>query len=109
MNKKEFFKYLDSNRTERLRIRLEIEKGKLVNLLFQYESLIKGKWREIVRYDFAHGFFHRDVLYPDGTQEKTRIDINDLNLGSLYAEQDLKDRWEFYKGRYIKRMKKNEK
>jgi hypothetical protein len=42
-----------------------------------------------------------------GTQEKTRIDINDLNLGSLYAEQDLKDKWEFYKERYTKRMKKN--
>ncbi len=105
MNEKEFFKYLDDQRNERLRIRLMIDQGRILDLVFQYESLIEGKWRDIVRYDYAHGFFHRDVILPTGDQEKTRIDIEDLELASLYAEQDLKDKWGFYKERYIKKMK----
>ena len=106
MNKKEFFKYLDNKGEERLRVRLIIDQGKIVDLVFQYESLIQGKWRNIVRYDFAHNFFHRDVIFPNGDQEKTRIDIDDLELASLYAEQDLKDKWQFYKERYIKKLTK---
>lgn len=105
MNEKAFFKYLDALNQERIRVRLTIDQGIIVYLLFQYESFINEKWREIVRYDFAHGFFHRDVTYPNGEQEKTRIDIENLELGALYAEQDLKDRWEFYKERYLKKMK----
>ncbi len=97
---------MDEEGLERLRIRLVIDQGSLLYLVFQYESFIEGKWREIVRYDYAHGFFHRDVIFPNGDQEKTRIDIEDLELASLFAEQDMKDKWEFYKERYIKKMKK---
>jgi len=35
------------------------------------------------------------MILPNGDQEKTRIDIEDLELASLYAEQDLKDKGEF--------------
>lgn len=30
----------------------------------------------------------------------------DLDDALLYAEQDLKDRWEFYKAKYLKKKKK---
>jgi len=103
--KKEFLKYLDEDKFERIRLQLQIEKGKVVKLVIQYESFIANEWRAIVRYDTAHGFFHRDVLYPKGKQEKQSINIENLNDAVLYAEQDLKDRWEFYKTRYIKKLK----
>ncbi|HHH52112.1 MAG TPA: hypothetical protein ENK91_00495, partial [Bacteroidetes bacterium] len=70
MAKKEFLKYLDIKQQERLRVRMIIEKGIIVALVYQYESYINGKWDVIVRYDTAHGFFHRDVLYPNGVKEK---------------------------------------
>jgi len=106
MNEKYFFKYLDEFGNERLRIRIEVDKGEISNLLFQYETLIDNVWTPIVRYDLAHGFFHRDVLYPNGDKDKQVIDIDNLKLATFYAEQDLKDRWEFYKERYIKLIKK---
>lgn len=106
MPQKEFLKYLDLKKHERLRLRLLIEKGIIVKLVVQYESLIKDEWTPIVRYDTSHGFFHRDVLYPNGEQEKQTINIENLNDAVVYAEQDLKDRWEFYKNRYIKKLKK---
>jgi hypothetical protein len=45
-------------------------------------------------------------LYPDGSQEKYSIEIDTLKTASLYAWQDIKYRWEFYKNRYIKKLKK---
>jgi len=103
--KKEFLKYLDKSRNERLRVRIDTKKGKPIDIVFQYESFINNKWREIVRYDCAHGFFHRDEINPKGDPRKTQIIIEDLKLAASYAEQDLKDRWDWYKERYINKLK----
>ena len=103
---KEFTKSLNDDDNERLRVRLSIKKGELNNLVFQYESLIAKKWTPIVRYDLAHGFFHRDVMKPNGEKEKTVIEIAGLREASIFAEQDIKDKWEFYKQRYLKSFKK---
>ena len=106
MKKIEFISYLDSVELNRLRVRMLTEKGDLQDIMFQYETFIAGEWRAIVRYDCAHGFFHRDVLLPNGDKEKQSIVIDTLKRASQYAEQDLKDRWEWYRDRYIKRLKK---
>jgi len=106
VNYKEFFKFLDREGHDRLRVRLKIEKGVLINLVVQYESLIDNKWTAIVRYDIEHGFFHRDMMTPKGEKIKTPIDISDLNSATIYAEQDIKDKWEHYKQRYLKGNKK---
>ena len=86
MKQKEFFKILDKERSDRLRVRLEIEKGELINIVVQYESLINNKWIAIVRYDIEHGFFHRDMMTPKGEKIKTPIDISDLNSATIYEE-----------------------
>ncbi len=58
-----------------------------------------------MRYDCAHGFFHRDILNPDGSQDKMPIAIDKLELAIGYAEQELKDNWENYKQSYFKSNK----
>ncbi len=45
-------------------------------------------------------------MLPNGNKEKSEIVIDNLKTASKYAEQDLKDRWEWYKERYIKKMKR---
>lgn len=99
-------KYLDDNRRELLRIRIWTEKGRVEDLVIQYESYLEDKWNPILRYDCSHGFFHRDVLYPGGEKEKQAISITSLDDALNYAEQDIKDRWEFYKERFVKQLKK---
>ncbi len=103
----EFENILDKHGHDRLRVRLKITNGALIDVVFQYESYIDNKWHAIVRYDCSHGFFHRDVLRPNGEKEKYIIDIDNLKNASKYAEQDLKDRWGWYKERFIKKMKKS--
>ena len=106
MRKIEFESLLDKHGHDRLRVRLKVEKGELLDVVYQYETLINEKWTPIVRYDCAHGFFHRDILKPDGDKEKQEITIDNLKSASKYAEQDLKDRWEWYKERFLKKLKK---
>ena len=104
--KKEFIKKLGDSGNERLRIKLIVETGNLTNFVLQYESFINEKWHEIVRYDISHGFFHRDFITSKGKKEKTRIEMPDMNTAATYAEQDIKDKWDFYKAKYLKVIKK---
>ena len=106
MGKKDFIKYLDQYSNERLRISIEVVKGEVVDIVVQYETMINGKWVAVVRYDCAHGFLHRDVMFPNGDKEKQVIDFDNLEMALTYAEQDFKDRWGFYKNRYLKKLKK---
>ena len=106
VKRKEFFKILDREGSDRLRVLLEIDKGELISIVVQYESIIDGKWIPIVRYDVEHGFFHRDMMTPKGEKIKTQIDITDLKSATIYAEQDIKDKWDFYKQKYLKGLKK---
>ena len=106
MNKKEFFKYLDNSGYERIRMKIIIDSGIVTDMVVQYETYFNNKWIAIVRYDCAHGYFHRDILSPNKEKEKHTIVIKDLEDALLYAEQDIKDRWKLYKQKYFKRLKK---
>ena len=78
----------------------------MIDVVYQYETYVDNKCIPIVRYDCAHGFFHRDIINPKGDSEKQEITIENLKSASKYAEQDLKDRWEWYKERFKKKIKK---
>jgi len=104
MNRKEFFVDL-LWQTDRLRLSIDVEQGEVLNFVVQYETLINEKWTAIVRYDFAHGFFHRDFMNPNGEQEKTPIDIQDRAQALTYAKEDLTANWQQYLARHTNRMK----
>lgn len=105
MKEKEFFIYLGARNKDRLRVHFKTERGKIVDLLLQYETFLVGKWTEIVRYDCAHGFFHRDIINPNGSKEKKAIEIKNLNDAFTFARQDLEDKWEWYKENNLKKIK----
>lgn len=106
MNEREFFIYLGTHLKDRIRLRFEKDKGEILDLVIQYEAMISDKWVTIVRYDCAHGFFHRDLLHPNGDKEKKVVDVPNLKFAFSFARQDLEDKWEWYKDQYIKRQKK---
>ena len=90
MGSKEFTKELSLDGEDRLRVKIEIEKGKVKDVVVQYESKIKDKWYPIVRYDCSHGFFHRDRLNSKGEKTKQIIQIQNLKDALTYAEQDIR-------------------
>jgi len=105
VNEKEFFIFLGNQFKDRIRVRFEKDKGEILDLIIQYEALINGKWAAIVRYDCAHGFFHRDLLHPNGDKEKKAIEVPDLKYAFTFAKQDLEDKWDWYKEQYLKKVK----
>lgn len=66
----------------------------------QYEALLEGDWRPIARYDTAHGFAHKDLIHPDGKEEKQSLYFPDYNLAFTFAIQDLKISWPWYRSAY---------
>lgn len=106
MAQKEITKIISQSGDDRLRLKIAIEKGKVVNMLVQYEARLEGERYAVVRYDCSHGFLHRDVLFPNGKKEKHPLDIPDLKTALMYAEQDIKDRWRWYRDRFKRRLKK---
>jgi len=106
MVKKEFTKVISQSGEDRLRLKIETKKGKVVDIVVQYEAKFDEEWHPIVRYDCSHGFLHRDVMFPGDKKEKYPLDIPDLKTALLYAEQDIKDRWKWYRDQYRRRLRK---
>ena len=104
MPEKEFAKLLGNLGTDRLRIWLRTERGQITDVVVQYEAWINDEWVAIVRYDTSHGYPHRDVLHPNGAKDKYPLSFPDLEAFSQYAEQDLKDRWDWYRERFLREI-----
>ena len=104
MNEIEFIYLLSSDQQDRLRVRATKFRGGIVSFAVQYEALIRGQWRAIVRYDTAHRFAHKDILHPDGSVDKQPLNFPSLNLAFTFAIQDLKSLWEWYRNGYEKEL-----
>ena len=50
--------------------------------------------------------FGNQINERKANKEKQVIEFDSLEMALTYAEQDFKDRWEFYKNRYLKKLKK---
>ena len=77
-------------------------KGRVISFSVQLEVRHKDVWHPVIRYDTAHGFAHRDFLHPDGIIDKTPLFLQDYNEAIIFAENDLKDNWEFYRDKFMK-------
>ena len=87
VGKKEFTKELSPDGEDRLRVRINVDKGKVKDVVVQYESKIKEKWYCIVRYDCSHGFFHRDMLNPKREEIKQSIAMEPHGLSLWYLHE----------------------
>jgi hypothetical protein len=81
-------------------------RGKRI-LLYKVQVEIKhgGRWKPVVRYDNAHGFCHRDILHPDGTQDKTPTFVGDANATFTLAIKEAIANWEAQRTRFLGEIK----
>ncbi len=105
MGQKQFFKKLGTDGTIRLRFKIVTRNGKIIDFVVQLEVFVRHKWHPVVRYDFAHGFPHRDILSPNGNEEKKPLILDTMEQCVQYAEQDLMDRYEWYIEQFSKYLK----
>ncbi|MBC8182745.1 hypothetical protein H8E88_16715 [candidate division KSB1 bacterium] len=86
---------------DRLRVHFKTDHGQVKSIfVIQYEAYINGKWRAIVRFDEAHGFFHKDVISPIEKPQKTAILVHDKKFALTEAIDDIKKYWRFYRKIY---------
>ncbi len=89
---------------DRYRLDCSVVRRRVTVFRIQYEAYINGEWRAIVRYDTAHGFPHRDMVHPDGREDKTlypgRTHSEVLTLG----QEDIRLNWARYRSHYEKEM-----
>ena len=78
----------------------ETDKGKVTAFTVQLEVFVNDKWREVIRYDSAHGFAHIDRYFFDGRKVKKDLDLN-LNEALTLADEDIKENWKAYQKTFL--------
>ncbi len=87
----------NANEIARMRIRLFLKKGKLRDYTVQLEYKIGGDWKEVLRYNYAHGFAHRDIHSIGGKKWKEDLGgASDLNMFVQMAKKDISENFEEY-------------
>ena len=100
MGKVEYVYFLSTEQTDRLRVRFYKDKKIILQFVVQYEILLRDEWKAVVRYDTSHGFAHRDLMHPDGSVDKLPLPTLTYAVALMYATQDLKQSWRWYRQRY---------
>ena len=78
----------------------ESDKGKVIGFTVQLEVFVKKQWREVIRYDSAHGFAHIDRYYLDGRKVKKERNL-ELNEALTLADEDIKENWKVYQKAFL--------
>ena len=73
---------------------------KVVKFIVQLEVNHDGNWKELVRYDCAHGYAHRDSYNLHGEREKEKLYLRFEDALGL-ADDDIDDNWEIYRHRFL--------
>lgn len=75
-------------------------KGKVIKFVVQLEVNYKGSWKEVVRYDCAHGYSHRNHYSLHGKIKKEELNLRFEDALTL-ADDDIDENWEIYKRKFI--------
>ena len=76
------------------------KRGKVVSFAVQLEVKVSDKWKEVVRYDCAHGYAHRDSYNLRGGRAKINLNLGFEETLTL-ADDDLDDNWESYRNQFL--------
>lgn len=50
-------------------------KGRIIEFVVQLEVLVRGEWKQVVRYDCSHDFVHRDLYNLKGERKKEDLQM----------------------------------
>lgn len=107
MGEKDYVYFLTARQLDRFRYYHYSQRGRIIRFLVQYEAFIDEKWHPIIRYDTAHGRPHKDILHPDGSQEKVEFyGYNREEVLSMGVE-DIKENWRTYRKIYERELNRN--
>lgn len=77
------------------------EAGKIAKFVVQLEVKVGDTWMEVVRYDCAHGYAHKDLYSIEGKYRKINLFMK-YEDALTYADDDINENWEIYRHRFLK-------
>ena len=77
-----------------------ISRGKVIRFTVQLEVKYEGNWKEVIRYDCAHGYAHQDSYNLSGKYKKEELHLGFEEALTL-ADDDIDENWEAYKHRFL--------
>ena len=75
------------------------EAGRIIKFVVQLEVKTGDVWKEVIRYDCAHGYAHKDCYNDKGQFSKINLYIDYEDALSL-ADDDINDNWEIYREKF---------
>jgi len=75
------------------------EAGRIIEFTVQLEIKIEDRWKEVVRYDCAHGYAHKDCYNKAGECRKIELRLSYEDALTM-ADDDLNEHWEIYRNRF---------
>ncbi len=79
----------------RVRVRMEKDGAEIIDFTIQLEVNDAG-WNPVVRYNYAHGTPHRDLIHKNRKKEKLWMHGKMLNEVFNYAKEDIIKNWRKY-------------
>lgn len=86
---------------EVLRFRFSTIRGRVIDFVVQYETVLDGEPVTVVRYDTAHGFPHRDTMDARGRQVSKEVLLLSHDEALQFATIDLRMHWRRYRARFL--------
>jgi hypothetical protein len=77
-----------------------VKAGRIINFTVQLEINVEGAWKEVVRYDCAHDYAHKDLYDIEGKQSKINLYMN-FEDALTFADEDIDENWTIYKQRFL--------
>jgi hypothetical protein len=99
MNEKEYLILIDTD--ARKRHYHAMEGGKIVRFVVQLEVFADATWKEVIRYDCAHDYVHKDCYNIKGRSRKIRLNLEYEDALTL-ADDDISDNWQTYRERFLR-------
>ena len=74
--------------------------GKIIGFVVQLEVKIGDVWKEVIRYDCADDYAHKDCYNTKGQCRKINLFL-DYDDTLTLADDDNNENWEIYKDRFV--------
>lgn len=99
MSEKQYLILLDIN--VRKRHYHIAETGRIIKFVVQLEIKIGDVWKEVIRYDCAHDYTHKDCYNIKGQSRKINIYL-DYDDALILADEDIDENWEIYREKFLR-------
>ena len=75
--------------------------GMVAEFVVQLEIKTGGIWKEVIRYDCAHDYTHKDCYNIKGQCRKINL-YRDYEDALTLADDDINENWEIYREKFLR-------